>query len=107
MAREDSLPWLFFWFAVLKMFVCIAVPFRLNHVIECYDELLTEEDKRRLIHPETDIKDNRATYHSYSEMPPEFSHSGTILLGEGTKKALCCLVSSFVSFKEVFVIPIK
>ena len=73
MAREDSLPWLFFWLTVLKMFVCIAVPFRLNHVIECYDELLTEEDKRRLIHPETDIKDNRATYHSYSEMPPEFT----------------------------------
>ena len=37
LAREDSLPWLFFWLAVLKMFVCIAVPFRLNHVIVAGD----------------------------------------------------------------------
>ena len=37
-AREDSLPWLFFWLAVLKMFVCIAVPFRLNHVIVAGDD---------------------------------------------------------------------
>ena len=36
-------------------------------------ELLTEEDKRNLIYPETDMKNNRATYHSYSEMPPEFT----------------------------------
>lgn len=32
-AREESLHWLLYWYAVLKMFVCIAVPFRLNHVI--------------------------------------------------------------------------
>ena len=37
LAREDSLPWLFFWLTVLKMFVCIAVPFRLNHVIVAGD----------------------------------------------------------------------
>lgn len=37
LAREDSLLWLFFWLALLKMFVCIAVPFRLNHVIEAGD----------------------------------------------------------------------
>jgi hypothetical protein len=41
--------------------------------IECDDELLTEEDKRNLIHPKTDMKDNRATYYSYSEMPPKFT----------------------------------
>ena len=45
----------------------------LDPFIECDDELLTEEDKRNLIYPETDMKDNRATYHSYSEMPPEFT----------------------------------
>ena len=36
-------------------------------------ELLTEEDKRNLIYPETDMKNNRATCHSYSEMSPEFT----------------------------------
>ena len=45
----------------------------LDPFIECDDELLTEEDRRNLIHPEIDMKDNRATYHSYSEMPPEFT----------------------------------
>ena len=45
----------------------------LDPFIECNDELLTEEDKRNLIHPETDMKDNKATYHSYSKMPPEFT----------------------------------
>ena len=45
----------------------------LDPFIECDDELLTEEDKRNLIYPETDMKDNRATFHSYSEMPPEFT----------------------------------
>ena len=45
----------------------------LDPFIECDDELLTEEDKRNLICPETDMKDNRATFHSYSEMPPEFT----------------------------------
>ena len=45
----------------------------LDPFIECDDELLTEEDKRNLIYPETDMKDNRATYHSYSEMPTEFT----------------------------------
>ena len=45
----------------------------LDPFFECDDELLTEEDKRNLIYPETDMKDNRATFHSYSEMPPEFT----------------------------------
>lgn len=45
----------------------------LDPFIESDDELLTEEDKRNLIYPETDMKDNRATYHSYSEMPTEFT----------------------------------
>ena len=45
----------------------------LDPFIECDDELLTEEDKRNLIYPENDMKDNRATFHSYSEMPPEFT----------------------------------
>ena len=45
----------------------------LDPFIECDDELLTEEDKRNLIYPETDMKDNRATYHSYSEMHPDFT----------------------------------
>ena len=45
----------------------------LDPFIECDDELLTEEDKRNIIYPETDMKDNRATFHSYSEMPPEFT----------------------------------
>ena len=45
----------------------------LDPFIECDDELLTEEDRRNLIHPEIDMKDNRATYHSYSEMPSEFT----------------------------------
>lgn len=45
----------------------------LDPFIEFDDELLTEEDKQSLIHPETDMKDNRATYHSYSEMFPEFT----------------------------------
>ena len=37
LAREESLPWLLYWLAVFKMFVCIAVPFRLNHVIVAGD----------------------------------------------------------------------
>ncbi len=45
----------------------------LDPFIECDDELLTEEDKRNIIYPETDMKDNGATYHSYSEMPHEFT----------------------------------
>ena len=45
----------------------------LDPFIECDDELLTEEDKQNLIHSETDMKDNRATYHSYSEMYQEFT----------------------------------
>ena len=45
----------------------------LDPFIECDDELLTEEDKRNIIYPETDMKDNIATFHSYSEMPPEFT----------------------------------
>ena len=45
----------------------------LDPFIDCDDELLREEDKRSLIRPETDVEDNRATYHSYSAMPPEFT----------------------------------
>ena len=45
----------------------------LDPFIECDDELLTEEDKRNIIYPEIDMKDNIATFHSYSEMPPEFT----------------------------------
>lgn len=45
----------------------------LDPFIECDDELLTEEDRRNLIHPEIDMKDNRAIYHSYSEMTSEFT----------------------------------
>ena len=45
----------------------------LDPFFECDDELLTEEDKRNLIYPETDMLDNRTTFHSYSEMPPEFT----------------------------------
>jgi hypothetical protein len=45
----------------------------LDPFIECDDELLAEEDKQSLIHPEIDMKDNRAIYHSYSEMPSEFT----------------------------------
>ena len=45
----------------------------LDPFIECDDELLTEEDKRNLIYPETDMKDNRATDHSYSEIPTDFT----------------------------------
>ena len=45
----------------------------LDPFIECDDELLSEEDKQNLIHSETDMKDNRATYHSYSEMYQEFT----------------------------------
>lgn len=45
----------------------------LDPFIECDDKLLTEEDKQSLIHPETDKKDNRMTYHLFYEMPQEFT----------------------------------
>ena len=57
----------------------------LDPFIECDDELLTEENKQNLIHSETDMKDNRATYHSYSEMYQEFTFGIIRLGGESSR----------------------
>ena len=44
----------------------------LDPFVEYNDELLSEEDKKNIIHPEC-ADEKRAAYHSYSEKPPEFS----------------------------------
>ena len=44
----------------------------LDPFVEYNDELLSEEDKKSIIHPES-ADEKRAAYHSYSEKPPEFS----------------------------------
>ena len=44
----------------------------LDPFVEYNDELLSEEDKKNIIHPES-ADEKRAAYHSYLETPLEFS----------------------------------
>ena len=45
----------------------------LDPFIEYDDELLTEKDKQYLIYPESDIKQQRTSFISYSDIPQEFT----------------------------------
>ena len=45
----------------------------LDPFIECDDELLTEKDKQTLFYPESDTKQQRTSFNSFSDIPQEFT----------------------------------
>lgn len=71
----------------------------LDPFVEYNDELLSEEDKKNIIHPEC-ADEKRAAYHIQKNL--QNFHFGIIRLGEETKKGsllLCFLLASFEKVK--------